>query len=100
MTWMLLPGPTVLAEVPLGLLLLVMAVPVVMLLVATMIAAATYRMGERAAPTAAQHTIGGLEGQCAAKDAVIEQQVKLIARQAEQIGSVRGARKHLRAVGV
>jgi len=104
MKWMLMPGDIVYSEIPLGFLYLaaavVIAIPVVMFVVATMIAAATYRMGERVAPQEQRYLVGMKDGQCAAKDQTNAQLLNLVARQAEQIGAARGAGKHLRAVGL
>ena len=101
MTALLLNGSTVYFEMDLGLLLLlaVLALPTLVLVV-TAIAAATYQLGERVAPQEQRHLVGGLEGQCAAKDQTNAQLLNLVARQAEQIGATRGMRKHLKSVGV
>ena len=96
MRWMMLPGNVVSVEIEIGLLIL--------FLVFTLAAIGAtfnigYHLGKKEAPARTQHLMGGLEGQCAAKDQVIADQQKRIIRQAEVIGAVRGFRKHVRAAG-
>ena len=96
-TALLMPGGRLYFEVDIG-----FVVFVVICIIATIMAmtGVGYHYGRKRIAGRVARMLGNAEGQIEAKDQVIELQAKLIARQAEQIGSVRGAGKHLRAVGV
>lgn len=101
MTALLVPGSRIVLEIDIGLLLVVVVAAWIMLTVmGTLLALAMLRLGEQGAPTVAARENAKLEGEKKAFQETAEKQRKLLVRQAEVIGSGRGARKLMQQSGM
>lgn len=100
MSALLLPNSVAVFEIDLGLLLVVVLVWMfARVAILTAFALAMLRLGEKGAPEAAKAAIAGLEAKNNELRALTTELTKRVARQAETIGAVRGARKHMKMVG-